>query len=763
MLQNASLRTKLLGITAVCLLPLAGVLAVVFQVSGQASSAAEQECRALGVSGLDHTLQGITALCATQQENLDLMVDSALRVGRHLMQKGGGLRAAPGTSVTWKAVNMFTRAESTVTLPQFQLGGEWLGQNRDFKKPSPLVDEVMQLTDQTCTIFQRMNEAGDMIRVATSVRDKDGSRAVGTFIPRINPDGTPNAVIASVLKGQTYRGRAFVVTSWYVTAYEPIFDADGKVMGILYVGVQQERVPALRKAVANLRVGQTGYAFVLDSKGQVIVSRKGAQDGTNILDAKDAEGKPVMEELCKKAAGLDAGAIGEQVCLWQEPGEERPRRTITRFTYFKTWDWVIGARIAEEEVLQAGQRVAEIGRHGQWLLGAVAGIAALLAVGLSLWVAKGILTPLGRVVGVLQAVATGDFSKRLHLGTRNELGQMASALNQAVEGVSEAMRETRGVAEAVATASRQLATASEGMSGGAQEQAASLEEVASSLEEITATVTQNAESARQARQLAEASREVAQKGGSVVTSTITAMAEINQSSRKIADIITAIDEIAFQTNLLALNAAVEAARAGEQGRGFAVVAAEVRSLAQRSAGAAKEIKGLIQDSVAKVAAGSELATKSGQSLQEIVSSVQRVTDIVAEIATASREQTLGIEQVNKAVTQTDAVTQANAAQTEEVSGTAQALASQAGQLQTLVARFRLEEAESQGKPAPAVSPSARRSLRTARGPAPAQPVRQAAEKAEAATPPPAEESGTRPEPILAGTGHTGGDDGFQEF
>ena len=252
-----------------------------------------------------------------------------------------------------------------------------------------------------------------------------------------------------------------------------------------------------------------------------------------------------------------------------------------------------------------------------------------------------------------------------------------------------ALIEVSAIADTVASASQQLAAAAEELSSGAQEQASSLEETAASLEQITGTIQQNADNAQQANQFSCNSRDVAEKGGEVVGRAVQGMREINTSSKKIADIITAIDEIAFQTNLLALNAAVEAARAGEQGRGFAVVAGEVRNLAQRSAAAAKEIKGLIQDSVTKVENGSELVNQSGQTLDEIVSSVKRVTDIVAEIAAASQEQAGGIEQVNRAVTQMDQVTQANASQTEELSSTAESLAAQAAQLQEVVSQFNL--------------------------------------------------------------------------
>jgi methyl-accepting chemotaxis protein len=295
-----------------------------------------------------------------------------------------------------------------------------------------------------------------------------------------------------------------------------------------------------------------------------------------------------------------------------------------------------------------------------------------------------------KVLDVVNAIAEGNFDVAIPVLGEDAIGQVALALQQAVGAMKSALGEVRDVAGTVSAAAEQLTSASREITVGAQTQATSLEETASSLEEITSTVKQNSDNAQQARQLANGSRDIAERGGVVVNDAVQAMSEINNASKKIADIITTIDEIAFQTNLLALNAAVEAARAGEQGRGFAVVAAEVRNLAQRSASAAKEIKTLIQDSVRKVDNGTELVNKSGQTLAEIVNSVKRVTDIVSEIAAASKEQLTGIEQVNKAVTQMDRVTQGNATQTEEMSGTADSLLNHAIQLSELVGRFRLE-------------------------------------------------------------------------
>jgi methyl-accepting chemotaxis protein len=321
----------------------------------------------------------------------------------------------------------------------------------------------------------------------------------------------------------------------------------------------------------------------------------------------------------------------------------------------------------------------------------IAGAALLVGVGAAWLVTRSITAPLREAVAVASRVAQGDLSGHVQVKSSDETGQLMQALKDMNDSLVRMVSQVRSGTDTISTASSQIAAGNQDLSSRTEQQASSLQETASSMEELTSTVKQNADNARQANGLAASASEVAVKGGAVVSQVVDTMGSINESARKISDIIGVIDGIAFQTNILALNAAVEAARAGEQGRGFAVVASEVRNLAQRSAGAAKEIKALIEDSVEKVNAGSKLVDQAGTTMQDIVESVRRVTDVIDEITSASQEQTSGIEQINTAITQMDEVTQQNAALVEEAAAAAEALQDQASQLAQVVNIFKLDD------------------------------------------------------------------------
>jgi methyl-accepting chemotaxis protein len=319
----------------------------------------------------------------------------------------------------------------------------------------------------------------------------------------------------------------------------------------------------------------------------------------------------------------------------------------------------------------------------------VSGLALLAAVVLAWLLARSVTRPLQRAVEVAGAVAKGDLTQHIEVKSTDEVGQLLQALKDMNESLTGIVSGVRGSTDTITTTAHQIAAGNSDLSQRTEEQATSLEETAGSMEELTSTVKQNAENAKQANQMATNASDIAVKGGQVVDDVVHTMASISDSSKKIVDIISVIEGIAFQTNILALNAAVEAARAGEQGRGFAVVAGEVRNLAQRSAAAAKEIKALIGDSVDKVDTGSRQVDLAGATMNEIVTAVKRVTDIMAEIAAASNEQGAGIEQVNLAIIQMDKVTQQNSAQVEEAAAAAESMQEQAVVLMEAVSIFKL--------------------------------------------------------------------------
>jgi methyl-accepting chemotaxis protein len=335
-------------------------------------------------------------------------------------------------------------------------------------------------------------------------------------------------------------------------------------------------------------------------------------------------------------------------------------------------------------------------------------VALVVASVIVFWLVRHIMKQLGGepayAVEVARLISEGDFSRSVAL-EKGDTSSLLYAINAMRQNLTGTIGDIRHSTETIAVATREIATGNADLSSRTESQASSLEETASSMEELTSTVKQNAENARQANQLVVATADVAVKGGQVVSQVVDTMSSIKDSSRKIADIIGVIDGIAFQTNILALNAAVEAARAGEQGRGFAVVASEVRNLAQRSASAAKEIKGLIEDSVGKVDAGGKLVDEAGKTMDEIVTSVKRVTDIMSEIAAASQEQSSGIEQVNQAVGQMDEMTQQNAALVEEAAAAAESLQDQAAKLADAVSVFKLDSGAYSTRAAPPVPKS----------------------------------------------------------
>ena len=362
--------------------------------------------------------------------------------------------------------------------------------------------------------------------------------------------------------------------------------------------------------------------------------------------------------------------------------------------YLQAIDQLIAVQVKQmEQAAQAAEQSAATAASLMMVLGLLGAAMSLFT---AWFITRGIVRPIKHAVRVARTVAGGDLSSQIEVRSQDEIGELSAALKEMNQSLVNIVSEVRQGTESIATASKEIADGNQDLSARTERQAGSLEETASSMEQLTSTVRQNADNARQANQLALSASAVAGQGGAVVAQVVDTMASINQSSRKIVDIITVIDGIAFQTNILALNAAVEAARAGEQGRGFAVVANEVRNLAARSAAAAKQIKALIGDSVGQVDAGARLVDQAGATMGEIVSSVRRVTDIMSEIAAASQEQLAGIQHVNEAMADMDQSTQQNAALVEQASAASATMREQAAHLSDAVRVFKLSNLRKDG-------------------------------------------------------------------
>jgi methyl-accepting chemotaxis protein len=442
---------------------------------------------------------------------------------------------------------------------------------------------------------------------------------------------------------------------------------------------KQEALAALK----TLRYSGQEYFWVNDLHPTMVMHPMRPElDGKDLTDNKDPTGKPLFVEFVKTVNAKGEGLVPY---MWPKPGSAAPVPKVSYVKLFAPWGWVIGSGVYVDTVNATIATRASI-----FAAGALALIGVLLAIGVV--ISRSILKQLGgepsQAAYITNRLAEGDLSVAIGIKHPQDPSLLVSIAHMR-DKLAKIVSEVRQSAESIATATAEIAQADLDLSSRTESQASSLEQTAASMEELNATVHQNADHAAEANQLAMSASRIAVQGSEVVTQVVSTMKGINEASRKISDIISVIDGIAFQTNILALNAAVEAARAGEQGRGFAVVASEVRALAGRSAEAAKEIKHLIDDSVSRVDIGTNLVDKAGSTMQEVVSSIRQVTDIMGQITAASKEQSEGVSQVGEAVALMDQVTQQNAALVEEMAAAASSLKSQAEDLVQTVAVFKL--------------------------------------------------------------------------
>jgi Methyl-accepting chemotaxis protein len=555
-------------------------------------------------------------------------------------------------------------------VPTMTLGGKPI--NGDFT----VVDEFSDRAHVVATMFVR--DGQDFIRVTTSLKKQDGSRAVGTSIDHAHP------AFPLLLSGKGYGGPAILFGKPYITRYEPIHDAAGNVIGAWFVGVEiSKEMDALREQIASIRIGETGHYSVIDAGA-------GKRYGSYIVDPALADPAAKADGAALKVLGIDGKPVYAPL-LAAGQGEARYRltvdgREVERMAVFATdpaWHWMVAGTVDTDELY------APVRHLRNAAIATSLAIVAVLCVLLFIAIRIRITRPLSAAVQAASRLAEGDLTARLGSTRGDEIGQLMNAIDGIGDGLGSIARSVRRATGSMSGSTSEIAAGNTDLSMRTERQAAELQMTAASLDLLTRTVRDNAGHAARASTLAEGASVAVQQEAGAMAEAVASMNGIQASAQRIADVIGIINGIAFQTNILALNAAVEAARAGEQGKGFAVVAEEVRNLAQRSATAAKEIEALITESVAQVDAGHGLVTEAGHNMQAVIGRIRDVATLMGDISRASTDQSDQIGKINQAVARMDDSTQQNSALVEEAAAAAKSLEDQAAELARVVEVFRL--------------------------------------------------------------------------
>ena len=725
-------------VTLAALLPVLAVFLLVNRFQTSVSETTSNELRELAMMNIAQIAKDVYGLCDTANDLIQQKINNDLKVADDLLKQHKTVSLSP-ESVSWEAINQFTQQTKNVLLPQFLVGGTWLGKNREFSSPTPIVDDVKRLVGGTCTICQRMNETGDMLRVATNVEGLDKKRAIGTYIPALNADGTPSPIVASVIKGQPYRGLAFVVNTWYLTAYEPLKDVNGKIIGMLFVGEKLEAVDSLRRAIMSIRVGKTGYVAVIGGKGEhhgrYIISKDGARDGESLWNSKDTDGRLFVQEMVKQSISRPTGEVFHQTYPWQNPGESAPRKKASAAIYFAPFDWVISAGTYEEEYQAPIIRVQGVIKRLQSEV-FLAGALILTLVIILAWIfGNRIIKPLELTTKLAKGIAEGnvgqaqqelqDLPKKLLRPSNqgflfrdeDETKELLSAFRTMTGNLDSLIGQVQRSGIQVTTSATEIAASARELEATVAEQAASTTQVTATSREIAATAEDLVQTMDHVSSNLNGTINMAEEGRSDLTTMEGAMRNlmkatgsissklsvINDRANKISNVVTTINKISDQTNLLALNAAIEAEKAGEFGKGFSVVAREVSRLADQTAIATQDIEHVVKEMQSSVSSGVMEMDKFADEVRSGVETVVTLSGQLAGIIDQERShgpqfgtvkdgmhaQSQGALQINEAMTQLSLAAEQTRESLHEFKTATEQLNDAVQGLQGEVSRFRI--------------------------------------------------------------------------
>jgi methyl-accepting chemotaxis protein WspA len=704
--MRLSLKTRViaLAITA-ALLPALTMLTLIWRSKQDVIAAVTDELFTLARTNIAQIVMDTYGLCDTAHALTQSQIDLGLNVARHILDEAGGVTFDEQQPVTWEAVNQRTQAKVELKLPGVMFAGQRLVMNRDFHTPTPLVDRVKAMTAMTSSLFQRMNEEGDMLRIASTTVAADGQRGVGMFMAARDSNGAPDPIIQTVLKGDVYRGVSIVFGQIFVTCYEPLTNSGGRVIGMLAVGRKLEALDTLRQTILKTPVGDTGYIWIVGGKGEkrgvYIISKDGERDGENIWDAQDSATNYFIRDIVNRAVAAAPGVVQFARYPWQNPEDPAPRMKISAFTYFPPWDWVIAAGSYEDDFCDARQQIEDGMDRLLHYIGFGTTIAVLLVSFLALLIGLHITRPLTRLGELADRVAAGDLQaavarlKEKNLGEndgrrQDETGRLAIAFRRMTDGLCGLIGQVQRSGIQVTTSATEIAASARELENTVTQQAASTNEVTAAAkqifataQELTGTMERVATSAGQTAAVAGESRQGLQSMEGAMRQLLgdtgaisTRLTAISEKANNIESIISTINKVADQTNLLSLNAAIEAEKAGEHGLGFAVVAREIRRLADQTAVATLDIERMVREMhtavssgvmemdkfVEQVRHGVSIVEQIGGQMSRIVEQVQDLTPQFDQVRQGVQAQSSGAEQISQAMAQlSEAASQTKAA------------------------------------------------------------------------------------------------------
>jgi methyl-accepting chemotaxis protein len=735
-----TLKHKIVGLAAIAsAVPVISMILLLSIFDTSIAEKAEKELDMMAKENIEQVCQDVYGLFETTNDLLQIKLDHNMNVARDIVRRNGNINLS-NRSIEWQCKNQFTSEIKIIAIPAMNVGKTWLGQNRDFDIRTPVIDDVNDLVAGTCTIFQRMNENGDMLRVATNVRTLDNERAIGTYIPFINPDGSKNEVVSTVMSGATYRGIAFVVNNWYVTVYEPIRSSSGDVIGMLYVGERIDAVESLRETLLRIRVGESGYAYILgttgSTKGVYILSKDGLRDGENIYESQDPNGRYFIKEFLEKA--INAKPVGSTVYIkypWKNPNEDTTRNKIAAGKYFAPWKLLIGTSMYEDEYYKYKNDIKD-GINDltfQQIIFSI-GIFVLVFV-FAIFLSSRITKPLNVINDLAAKISSGNIqaAKKLISLFKSKINQKEKSMNydemdelmisfgKMADSLDSLIGQVRRSGIQVTTSATEISASSKQLEATSTEQAASTNQVSSTTSEISATSNQLVESMSQVNESIVQAADMAEKGKdnidrmedvidglATATSSISSkLSIINEKANRISSVVTTINKISDQTNLLSLNAAIEAEKAGEFGKGFSVVAREISRLADQTAIATQDIEQMVKEMQSSVATGvmemdkfteevrsvnNEVDT-IGDQLSKIIGMVKLLSPQFDSVNDSMRVQRDGAEQIKEAMQQLNQVAVQTKESLSEFKNVTDRLNEAVRGLQSEVSKFTLSDYE----------------------------------------------------------------------